>query len=327
VVDWRFDVRGGVAWILTERTIYDNTDPRLEPVEIKMRYLWEPGQVTQMRYGKDGETFVSADVIPLSIKDVPFVPCGLISPDPWWFDEIERIQRAIMDLLSSRDTQIFKAVFACLVVSKSFRDQMDIDGIKTPEARRKIGTGNPLIETPEESGLTRYLNAPSEVFAIIADAKRDLETSLYDIVGLNMSVPESRQVASAEAKAWDHMDPETVLKERATMLEEIETKAVALSVKMGGGVFKPYVPVYGKKFDMTDFSADIAAITSTAGFSLPPKSEKLVQTALVRSIARRFGIQEDALQAALDEIETYEPPALPAYTPPNANPDQDQPTA
>jgi len=324
VVDWRFDSRGGIAWLMTERMIYDNADPRAEPLEIKMRYLWEPGQVTQMRYAKDGETFDAVEILPLSIKEVPFVPCGLISSDPWWFDEIERVQRAIMDLLSSRDTQIFKAVFACLVVSKSFRDQMDIDGIKTPEARRKIGTGNPLIETPEESGLTRYLNAPSEVFAIIADAKKDLETTLYDIVGLNMSVPESRQVASAEAKAWDHMDPETVLKERATMLEEIETKAVEVSATMGGGVFKPYVPMYGKKFDITDFAADIAAITSTAGFSLPPKSEKLVQVALVKSIARRFSIQEDELQAALDEIETYEEPT-PVYIQPNANPDQNQP--
>lgn len=329
VVDWCFDSRGGIAWLITERTLYLNTDPRQEPVEQKIRYLWEPNQVTRMEFSdKDGETFSAVETLPLSIGEVPFVPCGLISPDPWWFDEIERVQRAIMDLLSSRDTQIFKAVFALLVVSKSFKDQMVIDGIKTPEARRKMGVGHPLIETAEESGLTRYLTAPSEVFAIIQDAKKDLETTLYDIVGLNMSVPESRQVASAEAKAWDHMDPETVLKERATMLEEIETKAVQISTKMGGGVFKPYVPVYGKKFDISDFAADIAAITSTNGFSLPPKSEKLVQKALVNSIARRFGAPPEEVQAALEEIETYEPPT-PIYIPPalpNANPDQNSAT-
>lgn len=316
VVDWSFDGRGGLNWLITEETVSSNADPRVEPVKNKVRYLWEPGKATKMVFSDKADTFKETEEIIIGIPDVPFIPCGLISPDPWWFDEVERIQRAIMDMLSSRDTQIFKSVFALLVLSDSFAKSLQLDGIKTSEARRKIGVGNPLTETAEESGLTRYLDAPAAVFEVIANAKKDLETTLYDIVGLNMSVPESRQVASAEAKAWDHMDPESVLKERATMLEEIEAKAVDISARLGGPVFKPYTPVYGKKFDISDFAADIQALTSTSGFSLPPKSEKLVTKALVNALARRFGADKKELAEALKEVETYEPP-MPDFTLPH----------
>lgn len=316
VVDWSFDSNGGIAWLMTERTVYNNSDPRSEAKETKIRYLWEPGKVTRMDFKDSTDTFETSETITVAIQQVPFVPCGLITPDPWWFDEIERIQRAIMDMLSSRDTQIFKAVFACLVVADSFAKSLQIEGIKTAEARRKIGVGNPLTETADESGVTRYLDAPAAVFEVIDAAKKDLETTLYDIVGLNMSVPESRQVASAEAKAWDHMDPEAVLKERATMLEEIETKAVEISAMFGGGVFTSYTPIYGKKFDISDFAADIQAIVSTSGFTLPPKGEKLVQGAMLGTIAKRFSVDPKKLKEALDEIETYEPPS-PVFTQPD----------
>lgn len=322
VIDWSFDSRGGIAWLLTERTIYVDSDPKIEAKNQVVRYLWEPGKVTTIVLSDDKEKIVSQQEVLFSLNEVPFIPCGLISDEPWWFDEVEMIQRAVMDLLSSRDTQIFKAVFALMVVSKSFSDQIKVDGITTKEARRKMGVGNPLVETAEESGLTRYLAAPTEVFEIINAAKKDLETTLFEIVGLNMSVPESRQVSSAEAKAWDHLDPETVLKERATMLEEIETKAVEMSARLGGGVFKSYTPVYGKRFDISDFAADMQAMISTSAFTLPPKAEKLIQRALVSSIGKRFHSNPQELKEALVEIDTWEPP-IPTFEPSNPNPNED----
>lgn len=318
VVDWCFDAGGSLAWLMTEESVYENTDPRIEASEAKVRYLWEPGKITRMTLAEADGKFKAVDVVPIGVKEVPFIPCGYITSEPWWIDEIERIQRAIMDMLSSRDTNIFKAVFPLLVVSDAFEQKMlQLGGLdKTKSARRLIGVGNPLVESSTDSGLTRYLDVPADVFKVIEDAKRELESSLYEIVGLNMSVPESRQVASAEAKAWDHLDPETVLKERATMLEEIEAKAVDISARLGGPVFKPYTPVYGKKFDISDFAADIQALTSTSGFSLPPKSEKLVTKALVNALARRFGADKKELAEALKEVETYEPPMPSFETPP-----------
>lgn len=329
VVDWSFDARGGLAWLLTERNVYTDSDPRVEPGASKVRYLWEPGRVSKMVMADKGDDFKAVEEIPFTLREVPFIPCGYISDDPWWFDEVELIQRAIMDLLSSRDTQIFKAVFALLVVSKSFQEAMQIEGLSANQARRKMGIGNPLVETGEESGLTRYLNAPTDVFAIINEAKKDLEKTLFEIVGLNMSAPESRQVASAEAKAWDHLDPETVLKERATVLEELEEKAVDMSARLGGGVFRPYRPIYGKKFDISDFEADIRAVTTANSLTLPPKAEKLLQKAAVSSVGKRFQVDPGELKAALEEIETWEPPA-PIYIPStkpdsDADPNQDKP--
>jgi hypothetical protein len=310
VVDWSVDARGGLAWLLTEDTEQSNADPRAEAVETKIRYLWQPGSVTRMVLKDGSDEFQETLETRIGGSRVPFVLAGLVSAKPWWFDDLERVQRAVLDLLSSRDTQIFKAVFALLVVSKSFSETLHLEGIKDAQARRKIGLGNPLIESAEESGLTRYLNVPAEVFAVIREAVQDLQVQLMDIVGLGMSVPESRQVQSAEAKQWDHLDPEAVLRERAALLEEVETKAADLSAEIGGPVWTPYTPIYAKAFDISDFESDMRAATSVSGLTLPPKAEKLVVKAAVRAVAKRFSVSESDLAAALAEVDTYEAPGM-----------------
>lgn len=310
VVDWSFGSNGRLNWLITQTSEYLNGDPRQEAKTVSIRYLYEPGKVTRLQFNGNKDDFDAQIETPIGMSEIPFVLGGMISDAPWWFDDLERIQRAVMDLHSSRDHQIFRAVFALLVISRAFADHLSTEGITTTEARRKIGIGNPLIETADESGLTRYLEVPTTVFATIRDAINDLQAQLYEIVGLNMSVPESRQVASAEAKQWDHLDPETVLRERATLLEEVEGKAVEMSRQLGGGVFTPWQPVYGKKFDISDFEADLAALTSVGALSLPASGEKIVQKCGLRAIAKHFGIDAKELQDALAEVDSYDPEAV-----------------
>lgn len=305
VVDWNFSTGGKLNWAMTERTIYDNSDPFKEAVNTRVRYLHQPGVIT--KYTLKDNTYTASEDVLTGLDEVNLICCGIPSSTPWWMDEVELIQRIIMDLLSSRDTQIFKAVFALLIISDSFASGVKTDGMSASEARAKIGIGNPISETAEESGITRYLTAPAEVFNIIGAAKVDCEKSMYDIVGLAMSSPDSRQVESAEAKAWKHLDPEAVLKERASMLEEAEAKGVEMSSRLGGPIFKPYVPIYGKSFDISDFAQDMASVTEAGAMNLPPTAEKLLQKVAMRAVGKRFEITKEELKTVLAEIDAYDP--------------------
>jgi hypothetical protein len=325
IVDWNFDAHGKLTWLLLERSEYTNTDPRVEAAEQTVRYLYEPGRVTRMPFADDQETFVEMTETPTGYTGIPFTLVGNATSASWWFDDVERIQRSIMDLHSSLDTSIFKSVFPVLVVSQTFSDSLRSDKIDANAARRKIGTGNPIVESAEESGITRWLSGTATDLKFIRDEIDRRQSDLYDTVGLAMKTPESRQVASAEAKAWDHLDTEAVLAERAGILEEAEQRSVELSSLFGGAIFKPYKVSYQRRFDLSDFAADIKAITEAGALNLPPEAEKMLAKAAMRSAGKRFSNTPQEIDAVMKAIDTYEPPE-PVYTPPTP-PDGNPPAA
>jgi hypothetical protein len=306
VVDWAF-VNGKLAWVLTEEDEYTNDNPRLEATEKKVRFLYEPGQTTRIEQNKEGGAHETPTTH--SLRDVAFVPVGLISSAVWWYDDVERIQRAILDKQSALDTAIFKAVFPLLVAPASLAEQAKMDGSSSAEARRKIGIGNPIIESAEESGITRWLQGVTSDLKFIREEIAADANELMEVVGLNMSVPESRQVSSAEAKQWDHLDVEAVLANYAAVAEEAEKKAVEISVAMGGGTFKGWEPKYTRKFDIRNFASDMEAITQAAALPLPPEAEKLLLRAAVRSLASEFGADDAERKKALDAVDSYDPAA------------------
>jgi hypothetical protein len=317
VVDWSIDSRGGLQWIMVEREEYSNADPRAEAQTQKVRYLYEPGKYTRMVFNEWQEDFTAIQEAAVGFNGIPFTLVGIPSSLPWWFDDVERIQRSILDLHSSLDTSIFKSIFPGLVIAQGFADQLRSDKIDAAVARRKIGTGNPITETNEENGITRYLTGSSVDLKFIREEISARQRDLYDIVGLAMKTPESRQVASAESKQWDHLDTEAVLAERAVVLEEAEMRCIELSQQIGGPIFTPYTPSYSRKFDLTDFVSDIQAITQATGLSMPPEADKMLVKAALRSAAKRFNIPGAESESVLKAVDAYEPP-VPTFTPPGA---------
>ena len=322
VIDWSFDSMGKLRWLLLEREEYSNDDPRAEPTSGTARYLYEPGKVSKMVLDEKKEDFKTVSETVTGFMGIPFTLVGIPNGAPWWFDDVERIQRSIMDLHSSLDTSIFKTVFPVLVISQGFADNIKSDKITADQARRKIGTGNPIIESAEESGITRWLAGTTTDLEFIRLEIDRRQNDLYDIVGMAMKTPESRQVASAEAKAWDHLDTEAVLAERATVLEEAEAKCVEMSKAIGGPIFTPYEVAYARKFDLSDFAEDIKAITLATGMTLPPEGEKMLTKAAMRSAGKRFNTPDDEITMVLKAIDAYEPPLPPIYTPPDPKADQ-----
>jgi hypothetical protein len=329
VVDWSFDSRGNIAWLLLEREEYANEDPAQEAKTTLVRYLYRPGKVTKYVINEKKDGFSAQEDIAIPGNTVPFRLVGLPCEQPWWFDDVEKVQRTIMDLHSSLDTAIFKAVFPVLVVSESFRNSLTVLDVSAQEARKKIGLGNPLTESADEKNLTRWLTGTTADLEFIRTEIDRRGNDLYDIVGLAMKMPESKQVASAEAKAWDHLDTETVLAQRATVLEEAEQKLIELSQIIGGPIFTPYTVSYAKTFDLSDFLTDIQGIAQATGLNMPMEAEKMLVKAALKSAAKRFNMEPDDLQAALEAVDAQEdlPPPPPLELPgqkpdPNADPNQ-----
>ena len=330
VVDWSFDAKGNLSWLLLEREEYSNDDPLQEAKTSTVRYLYTPGNIRKLVVNEKGDGFEKEVDVKVPSNVIPFRLVGLPTSQPWWFDDVEKVQRTIMDLHSSLDTAIFKTVFPLLVVSTSFRQSLEVNQITAEEARKKIGMGNPVSETPEESGITRWLSGTTADLEFIRNEIDRRGNDLYDIVGLAMKMPESKQVASAEAKAWDHLDTETVLAQRATVLEEAEQKLIELSQAIGGPIFTPYTVAYAKKFDLSDFLTDIQGIAQATGLNMPHEAEKLLIKAALTSAGKRFNIEADDLKVALDAVDAMEE-VVPTYTPPpgnlppkDPNADQDQ---
>lgn len=320
VIDWSFDSHGKLCWLLLERDDYDNANPRVAATKIRVRYLYEPGKVTKMVFNDKKSDFDSVTVTPINYPGIPFVAVGTPSDLPWWFDDVERIQSSIMDLHSSLDTSIFKTVFPVLVISQGFADDIKSDKITADQARRKIGTGNPIVESSEEKGTTRWLSGTTPDLEFIRAEIDRRQADLFDIVGLAMKTPQTRQVASAASKEWDHLDTEAVLAERATILEESEEKCIEMSKAIGGPIFTPYTVAYARKFDLSDFVEDIKAITLATGMTMPPEAEKMLVKAALRSAGKRFNISESEITEVTDAVDNYEPPPPPTYTPPIVDP-------
>lgn len=320
VVDWSVDSRGKLAWLMVERQEYQNADPRAEPSTTAVRYLYLPGKTIRMEFDEKKENVTETPME--GFPEIPFTLVGIPNASPWWFDDVERIQRSIMDLHSSLDTSIFKTVYPVLVIPQSFADSLKSDKIDAEQARRKIGTGNPIIESTDDKGITRWLTGTATDLAFIRTEIDRRQNDLYDIVGLAMKMPESRQVASAEAKAWDHLDTEAVLSAVATTLEEAENRCIEMSAKIGGPIFTPYKVAYAKTFDLSDFATDIKSVVEANTLNLPPEAEKMFTKAVIRSAGKRFNIPDAEVKTVQAAVDAYEPPEPPAYTPP-AQPSQE----
>ena len=120
---------------------------------------------------------------------------------------------------------------------------------------------------------------------------------------------ESRDAASAEAKAWDHLDAGAVLAQRAEMLENVERALVEISEQMGSGVFKPWEPKYAREFDLSDMATDMQATTQFAALPCPSDAMQMLVAAAYERVATRLGVPKEKVEAAIKSIEEYKPEA------------------
>lgn len=310
VVDWCFGRDGQLLWLITEQEVYENEDLLAVPKKLVLRTIWRRGEGTRIWVDREKDNAViREEEFAISAKIVPFVLIGFPSKDAWWFDDVEMVQSSLLNLDSVHGESLFQSVYPQLVLPAdllaSVQQALKCSGEEAVEIVR--GLNYPLLEPQESNGQTRYIMPPADGMVQIPTEITRRRRELFDIVGLAMQNPDTRQVASAEAKAWDHLDPEAVLKERAIMLEEAEEKAVAISRQLDN-TFQVYAPQYGKRFSVSDIAQDIQAIIGLNNLDLPFIGRQEVQKAAVQVLDKMIGIPEKRKMEILAAIDAQEEP-------------------
>lgn len=316
VVDWSFDANGALLWLMTEEHRYDNTNPAAEPVETRVRTLWErkPTGVTYTRYviAKGGE-IESSQAGTVSSSGIPFIPLGVPSASPWWFDDVEMIQAAAMNMESLDCENLAKSVYPQLVVPASSVQEIAAklqERFKTTDDSQVMGMVReivrgleyPFVEGPEDNGVTRYLTPNAQDLKILQDKTKALRDNLFDMAGLTMFAKESKQVASAESKQWDHLDVEATLGARARLLEEAEFKLIELSRELDPE-FADYEPRWPHEFSIPNTEANVAVLTQLGNFiDLPASVEEYLRMTVVELLSQIHHIPEDVKDRMLDDI-------------------------
>jgi hypothetical protein len=307
VVDWCFAPDGSLLWLMTEHSSYDNIDPNIAPVEGRIRTLWKRGEGIRLHLDAKGEV-TREEPFGLSAPIVPFALVGIPTSEPWWFDDVEKLQAALLNLESANFENLIGACYPQLIVPTGLLENvMTMSGLQnTPQGLQQAieivrGLNYPIAEAKESAGQTRYLVPPSaDLEAIPRDITR-LRTEMYDVAGMAMK-NQGAQVESAEAKAWNHLDVEAAIAVRSNELQVLEAKCVKHS-KLLDTTFAEYAPQYPTKFDVSDFAADVAAIMQLGNVLTGAEAEKELQRAAVKAMSRQFGTTPDREAVILKEIE------------------------
>lgn len=292
VVDWRYDAQG-LAWALVETTDVNGSGPFEPATTVKMRVLYTRDEVRKYWLDPDDAGKVSrTEIITWTAGRVPLVCVGEPSSAPYFFDDAEAQMRAIMDLQSAYHHALFLQMFSLLVLPPQDSDS----------SGKSIGVLAGVEETADTKGTTRYVTPDGGQLATIRAEVNEVVKDFYRWWGQALQT-ETRQVASAESKAWDHMDTSNAIAELAGDLEEAEKEAVAISMLVDPS-FKAYEPKYSRDFEIPDFAADSDALVKLSNIAVTESAKRLIERAAYAMAQAVSGIEpdEEDLQAFEEEL-------------------------
>jgi len=321
VVDWHFDEKGELVWILTETMKSDNSDPFTAAPVHRVRRLWEIGKVTEytLESGPTVEnTVIDTQVHMLDLDFVPFVLCGEISDKPHWYDDVEDILRACLDLESSMDTLMHKTVFAQMVLPSSVAEVATAKNASNkiaPTVEAIVGLANAILEAPEDKGITRYIGPDANALKAMQDELSRKREELFDVVGLHLNFTKNFS-ESADSKHFDHLDPQAVLRNYAQQIVECELKAWTMTAKMDSSI-DVIDPVYSDKFRVSNIYEDFKALVLASNMELPDSVMRLIATGTVDAVKEITDMQlteekQREIDKDIENMEFSEPIALDA---------------
>ena len=317
VVDWKFNELGELEWLITERFELFSANPAQEPVQHVIRHVWMPGMlrvvVGEVPKGTVPSIYnppklVKDEEVPIDIDIVPFTPVGDISGLPYWYDDIEGIQRAIMDLESANDAMYFKQIYPQLVLPASVSNEMTGQSGPDDLARNVnaiVGGAYAILEDQDHKGITRFVMPDGSALDSIQKELERKRTHMYGVVGMALT-KQTRMAESAESKAYDHLDTEAVLRDKANMLSEAERKAIEIS-RAWSADFPEYVPEYAQSFDIGDIHDDIRSLVDLSNMDTTDGIKRVVLEAAFKK-AQKIGdvsMSDDEVDAILEEIKNF----------------------
>jgi hypothetical protein len=137
----------------------------------------------------------------------------------------------------------------------------------------------------------------------------ELKDSMKESFGMMMQ-KQTRQVESAEAKAWDHLDVEAVISSYADILEDVETKAVAMSV-LWDADFQPWVPSYSRDFDVGDFKGEIESLLLADSMPNPDSMRRAIRRKVTDRLDRIGSrLSDEERDEIMGDIDSWNPDPL-----------------
>ncbi|MDH3279527.1 MAG: hypothetical protein OEQ18_00150 [Gammaproteobacteria bacterium] len=313
VVDWRRKPTGELEWIITEGEKWDNQDPFAPPVSKHIRRLWQPGEMQEWEIKlTSGGMFESATMIDrtrLDFNEIPFVPVGEVSQHPHWFDDVEDVQRAIMDLESCLDTLFHKVVFAQPVLPSSVAEGMAGE-VQGQDVAKRVGVffgyANAILESSEERGITRYIGPDGSAIAKIQDELTRKREIMFDTVGLHLGFQKTFS-ESPEVKAFDQLDPQAVLRNYSQQIAEAERRAWRLTRAIDPSVAEVTV-TYANKFHVSDLFEDFKSLILVNQVDAPDSLRRLVLNGVTDSLLEimRSTIDPEVIAKIRRDINTFE---------------------
>jgi len=252
VVDWYFSPSGELEWLITESIETLNSSPFMEAQSYKVRRLWERGRVTKITTQDD--KVISVEEFEISLKtEIPFVLVGTPSSDPFVFDNLEAINRTIMDLSSSNLANYTNCVYPQLTLPASVIDTvMNTYSVNAETATTMVkGYSYPILLN-EGDAEPKYLMPDASAIGTIRLELDALKKELMESVGLILK-SESSMAESAEAKAFDNLDLDMLVRARAQKLEKAEQSMARMINEWDSSI-----PVYEVEYNKTVRSEDLA---------------------------------------------------------------------
>ena len=312
VVDWRRQPNGELEWIITEGIKWDNPNPFALAEEKTIRRLWRPGVMEEweIKFSPSGmfESAKRIDVTELAFKKIPFVPVGEISEHPHWYDDVEDIQRAIMDLESCLDTLFHKVVFAQVVLPSSVGDDLAGEAHGQDIAKQVgaiMGYCNAILESHQEKGITRYIGPSGAAISKIQDELSRKREIMFDTVGLHLGFQKNFS-ESPEVKAFDQLDPQAVLRNYAQQIGEAERRAWDLTQMIDPSV-RDVKTTYATRFHVSDLFEDFKSLILVNQVDAPDSLRKLTLNAIVDSMLQilRSQVAPNVIEAIRRDIDGF----------------------
>ena len=270
VVDWHYDSSGELEWLLYVTSETHASDPLVAAESRKVRVLWTRGELRHYVFDKDGNDIETVTSVENPYGIVPFVGYGTISPEPILADSLEGIMRTIMDLESCSRQNYFETVFPTIILPESLKsNKQTTDGRESTE--QKIGLHTALHIAPGDV-IPQTMSPDAGPLESVRSEINELVQAFWTIAGMAMR-KSGRQAESAEAKAWDHLDIQQGLRERALELANIEDRANVISKKIDTS-WKEWTAEYPQDFTIRDLMAELDKLILLGQTDLPEEIER-----------------------------------------------------
>ncbi len=309
IIDWAYGEDGMLDWVIVEEHVRLDAGPFLPAVPVRRRKLWTRSEY--YIFEQDSVTAMPA-ILAHGTHGLGRVPIVMaVDPDGFgldanhYFEDVVRISDAIMNNNSEAQMNIVKQLFGLLIISDSFaRGAQKAPAHGNSEEQRfshVIARSAAIWESPEESGISRYISPSGSDAASIRDENAMLKRELFEVVGMALQ-PELQQAQTAESKAWDNHQARQFLIGRADLLEQSEQQAWAL---VNG--FDPTIPVpqviYNRDFSVTELQNSIASLLNLKTLSDSSGYQQEIAKSALFLLEKIKRISPESRETILKEME------------------------